>query len=142
MSIVSSLSKLLIKMGGTPGAYDTSDELVDRIADAYSGSSGNGVLIVTATWDELETEQTLDKTWQEIHDADFAVIVFTDIEDKSFYPVLFVNEALGGGYQVGVLDTASETGSRIYFSESTSGYPKFSAGLIIPGPGNNDITYN
>ena len=44
MSIVSALSKLLIKMGGTPATGDTSDELVDKIADSYT--PGGGVLVV------------------------------------------------------------------------------------------------
>ena len=33
------------------------------------GGSGGGVLVVT------DTDGTLDKTWQEIHDASFAILV-------------------------------------------------------------------
>lgn len=46
MSLVSALSKLLVKMGGTPATGDTSDELVDKIADTYA--PGGGVLVVHA----------------------------------------------------------------------------------------------
>ena len=35
MSIVSALSKLLVKMGGTPATGDNTDELVDKIATVY-----------------------------------------------------------------------------------------------------------
>ena len=35
MSLVSALSKLLVKMGGTPASGDNSDELVEKIANAY-----------------------------------------------------------------------------------------------------------
>ena len=38
MSLVSALSKLLVKMGGTPENGDNSDELIDKIANAYSGA--------------------------------------------------------------------------------------------------------
>lgn len=71
MSIVSALSKLLVKMGGTPASGDTSDELVSKIADAYSGRAGDGVLIVYVERTATEDSETftLDKTWQELADA-------------------------------------------------------------------------
>ena len=74
MSLVSALSKLLVKMGGTPATGDNSDELVDKIANAYNPSSGSGTMmvnIVHAPTDDPEGTgiRTLDKTFEEIMSA-------------------------------------------------------------------------
>lgn len=47
MSIVSALSKLLVKMGGTPATGDNTDELVDKIADSYTPGGGLAPMTVT-----------------------------------------------------------------------------------------------
>lgn len=74
MSLVSALSKLLVKMGGTPATGDNSDELVDKIANVYNPSSGSGTMmvnIVHAPTDDPEGTgiRTLDKTFEEIMSA-------------------------------------------------------------------------
>lgn len=43
MSMTEALRKLLRKMGGIPDSGDNSDELVSKIADAYSGGAGGGL---------------------------------------------------------------------------------------------------
>lgn len=75
MSIVSSLSKLLTKMGGTPSTGDNSDELVNKIADAYTPGGGTGILVINGTPGEEDPQHpgqcalTLDKTFEEISAA-------------------------------------------------------------------------
>ena len=86
------------------------------------GSSGGGVLVVhetvTATSEDA-TIHTLDKTWQEIHDADFAVL---KTDDGMIY-YAFIVGADDGGYYVGFMyDHPAEDG---YFCDSASGYPSY-----------------
>lgn len=51
MSITSALSKLLTKMGGTPASGDNTDELLNKIGDAYSGGGGG-----SSDWNASEGE--------------------------------------------------------------------------------------
>lgn len=78
------------------------------------GSSGGGVLIVT------DTHGTLDKTWQEIHDAPFAVVISGD----SRMPVI---NALGFGsaYVIGCVGdpTGEDIKTVIYRASSSDEYP-------------------
>ena len=79
------------------------------------GGSGGGVLVVT------DTDGTLDKTWQEIADADFAVILAyrSQVEAIVHMPVNFCNEGKD------TYDVACELqGATVYYTaESTSDYP-------------------
>lgn len=54
-------------------------------AIAQGGGSGGGVLVVTGT--VSDDTMTLDKTWQEIHDAD-AVVIYAIINDLKQYYIL------------------------------------------------------
>ena len=103
MSVTSHLKDLLIKMGGTPKNGDSTSVLIDKIEDVYDGSGsdggssgGSGILVANATWllasndpmreqyeaqaHEQDSEAVyhgrfvLDKTWNEISNAPFAVI--------------------------------------------------------------------
>ena len=62
------------------------ETIADGLEEALSGggSGGGGVLVVTATYDAEAGTYTLNKTWQEIHDADLAVISteYTNAEDE------------------------------------------------------------
>lgn len=92
-------------------------------------SSGGGVLIVTATWDDEAGTSTLNKTWQEIHDADFAVInsEITDVETGEItllkYPVIVVGYEQNDGYFVNVLVGGTTINS--FYTDSSSGYPVY-----------------
>ena len=66
MSMTESLRKLLRKMGGSPSNGDNSDELVDKIADAYT-PGGGGVLVVNIV--EEGSGVRFDHTMGEILDA-------------------------------------------------------------------------
>ena len=146
MSVTSHLKDLLIKMGGTPKNGDSTSILIDKIEDVYNGSGSGGgsgtdsnVLIANATWllasndpmrEQFEAmiyEQSpeatyhgrfvLDKTWNEVKNAQSAIIRFesneTDVDmdgGRVFfdYPmsitirinVVFVNEGIPYAYQV------------------------------------------
>lgn len=64
-------------MAYTPKTWQCNDTITAEdlnhmeqgIADASQGGGGTEPLIVTSNYDESTDEQTLDKTWQEIHDA-------------------------------------------------------------------------
>lgn len=74
------------------------DHMEQGIADANSGS---GVLVVT------DTEGTLNKTWQEINDAGFAV------------RKLAMPDVMGGGASFSLLSFTSKSGgfSAVFYSE-------------------------
>ena len=74
----------VISTGGStvsanPTLAGTEDSLtgleIDGTKYAVGGSSGGGVLVVHAVPDSTTQTVTLDKTWQEIHDADLSVVV-------------------------------------------------------------------
>lgn len=105
-----------------------SEEEIAAIAEMFSnmagGSSGGGVLIIT----EDGGTGTLDKTWQEIHDAEFALIVNVSGQNyKSFIPVIEVNED-SGSYTVTTCATSNNNGEAVfsigvYAASSADGYP-------------------
>ena len=77
-------------------------------------SSGGGVLVVT------DTDGTLDKTWQEIADADFAVVLAyrSDVRATVHMPVVFCSS--GMGYEVACMLQGAGVA---YAAESASDYP-------------------
>ncbi len=115
------LYKIAQGSGGVPpvedadkGKYLHANESTGALEWA-EGGSGGGVLVVT------DTDGTLDKTWQEINDADFAVILAyrSQVEAIVHMPVNFCNEGKGA------YDVACELqGATVYYTaESTSDYP-------------------
>lgn len=91
---------------------------------AQTPASGGGVLVVT------ETDGTLDKTWQEIHDVDFAVI-------KVGESTLPVYEVVKSGVTYLVNSMKYQSGTFIlmsYSAPSASGYPM----VVSAGGGGND----
>lgn len=90
------------------------------------GGSGGGVLVVGWTVSgELENVYTLDKTWQEIHDADYAVIVEEDLISKGYYQIIsvFLN-TFSNKYivKVNIPENEDET---LFTADSASDYPSF-----------------
>ena len=77
---------------------------------AKAAPSGGGVLIVT------DTDGMLDKTWQEINDAGFAVI-----KNGSGYTMPVIETTHGGvAYELGAFDGSEEV---FYSTDSADGYP-------------------
>lgn len=85
------------------------------IEDANAGGGGGGVLVVT------DTDGTLNKTWQEIHDAGFAVLNYT-VNQNSFFTPMFKLASAGYLYSV----FFSESDPVEYVATSADGYPEMS----------------
>jgi hypothetical protein len=107
----------------TNGAFDGG-------ASDGSSSSGNGILMVNIS--KEGAKKIMDKTWQEIHDANFAFTkedqYVQEIGATATYvcPVALTAVA-NGEYIVGI--STYETGEgtaalRPYIAESADGYPK------------------
>lgn len=62
---------------------------IKEIIDASGGGGGGGASLLIATVDV--NTSTLDKTWQEIYDADYCIVV-TAVDGKSFAPVSEIYE--------------------------------------------------
>lgn len=120
------LRDLYVSLGGNIADVAEENDINRLIRDLGNvagggGGSGGGVLVVT------DPDGTLDKTWQEIHDADFAVL-------KTELP-----EVIGGGAIFGPLSKASGLGGSfsavfyiesegtveesVYVAETADGYP-------------------
>lgn len=87
--------------------------------NAGGGGSSGGVLVVT------DTDGTLDKTWQEIHDGMPAVIISDDGDDRYMYSVQSAIKAPDDtGFIVTVGSMAGNTAyTDNYAASSASGYP-------------------
>lgn len=83
------------------------------------GGSGGGVLVVT------DTNGTLDKTWQEIHDAMLVGYVVIDDGTNSLCAIGAVADARSGSYKVSTCSLGGTT-LRAYTTDSASGYPTLS----------------
>lgn len=119
MSLVSALSKLLVKMGGTPATGDNSDELVEKIANVYNPSSESGIMMANVVHAPIPPDdpegtsiRTLDKTFEEIMSA---------INNGSFVWVKDDSEisSTPGYYSLGYVYSASQeaiyiTGDYVY----------------------------
>lgn len=107
------------------------ETIADGLEEALSGggSGGGGVLIVTATWDDEAGTSTLNKTWQEIHDADFAVIYSESTDVETGEITLLKSPAISVGYDQsnGYIVSALVGGVTInpFYTDSSSGYPVY-----------------
>jgi hypothetical protein len=119
------LERFLAAAAGMEGI--TLDEPVTRIekylykiAQGSGGGSGGGVLVVT------DTDRTLDKTWQEIHDAMLTglVVIQGGSMDSGINTVTQVYyDKKGGAYKVH--GGSSGNWSPAYTASSADGYPTF-----------------
>ncbi len=118
-------------MSYTPTNWKTGDvvtsaklnKLEQGVADAGGGSSGGGVLVVNITFDG--NTETMDKTWQEIHDAADEGLPITfkfANSDGIFYLALSSIEEDSGYYGVYTYNFGSSTTFE-YGTNSASGYP-------------------
>lgn len=97
------------------------NELISAgVAVEIGGGSGGGVLVVT------DTDGTLDKTWQEIHDAMLVGSVAIDSSTPFATNIVCVGRVysttlMGGKYSVHPVDAEVN-----YDTDSASGYPTLS----------------
>lgn len=85
-------------------------------------ATGGGVLVVNAITEGQTT--TLDKTWQEIHDAPIAVI--PDILDNDIYKTVCIVSETGvddGNYWLTAIDLKDIANPIDFNTDSADGYP-------------------
>lgn len=99
------------------------------------GIAGGGVLIVN------ETDGILDKTWQEIYDAGFSVLLI-DFQGTHFNATSYGVGVRDGTYSVGYMlyDEQGLCTIRNYTCDSASGYPEYQDLPIDSGGGNITVT--
>ena len=100
--------------------------LIKAFGGSGGGSSGGGVLVVHAT--ASDDALTLDKTWQEIYDADAVSIVWVDEDDAKLHmncSSVAARPQLGGGGIVYSVIAASGGDVYDFFTSSASGYPSY-----------------
>lgn len=99
---------------------------VGKVAPKSKGGSGGGVLVVGVTASgELGNVYTLDKTWKEILDADYAVAVMSGSEEEKTYGTIlytYYNVPLNK-YSVGVDGIFADAVD--FETNSASGYPTY-----------------
>ena len=100
---------------------------------ASGGGGGGGVLKVGATY--TETTMTLDKTWKEIHDAPFAVIVIqNDGSVSSKNTMLILSDEVSMGFYTifaaipSQIDSSWEFAIGRFETNSENGYPSATFG--------------
>lgn len=89
-----------------------------------SGGGGGGVLIVNGVIDGNNT-MTLDRTWQEIHDARVAVLVYEPETDVLMNAQLYSINFVADSYNCTFVSSNNVSTSTINFhADSPNGYPK------------------
>ena len=90
---------------------------------ATPSGSGGGVLVVHATFGDAEI--TLDKTWQEIYDADYAV-VHLNFTGRSYGQLINIDND-GEEYTVSfaTISTTPTTDVLTFTASSANGYPVY-----------------
>lgn len=83
------------------------------------GGSGGGVLVVT------DTEGTLNKTWQEIHDAMLVGGAVVGGSGRASSVLFALNDARSGEYRIVITNSALQ--AIVYKTSSASGYPVIDA---------------
>lgn len=100
------------------GGFDIDNDTLieeDGVLKVKNGGGGSGVLVVT------DTDGTLDKTWQEIHDAMLTGgAVISDIEDTLSTVVAGVS-SMANRYVV-------DSGGESYIASTADGYPAIDHG--------------
>ena len=99
--------------------------LIKAFGGSGGGSSGGGVLVVH------DVDGTLDKTWQEIHDALLtggAIVLRADGQD-AYCDIIFkaVKSSDESSFNVacGSIEPPGNAGAWLYSASSASGYPSY-----------------
>lgn len=113
----------------TDGELVTATKMNNIENGIEEASSGGGVLVVHAT--PSEDAITLDKTWQDIKDADAVSVIFdiAEANSRNFYfcAAVFERAPLGGGDTQYAVKVHNFGDSQImeFIASSESGYPTF-----------------
>ena len=98
---------------------------LNHMEDGIAG--GGGVLVVNGTVDG--STMTLDKTWQEIHDAPIAVVNMPSGDTKVLAICTEANYQGDNDYELGVTAMSYPNNTRLVFNAtSADGYPSTTMG--------------
>lgn len=103
-------------------------EIVDAIGSGGGGGTGGGVLKISVTVQAGGTQAVMDKTWAEINEAAFSVVVMSFAEgENTWMPVVGTDED-GELYNVTLAFPQNEGGlitfqEKDFFTNSETGYP-------------------
>lgn len=87
------------------------------------GQGGSNVLVVNCN----ASTYTLDKTWQEIHDAPFAVIMIQQNSNKMVFYIASIT-SIDSAYSVAAFSEGGDAiGETIFVTDSADGYPAISS---------------
>lgn len=104
------------------------NKLENGLAEASGGGTGGGVLKISVTEQAGGTQAVMDKTWAEINEAAFSVVVMSFAEgENTWMPVVGTDED-GKLYNVTVAFPQNEHGlitfqEKDFFTNSETGYP-------------------
>lgn len=119
------LIKALSGGGALPPITDADN---GKVLTANSGvwvaanPSGGGVFEVHAT--RSDNTLTLDKTWQEIYNGGFGVVVLDTEHDISYFPIISVGQGLNQ-YIVTCIIYGDTLDVMMFRASSASGYPVY-----------------
>lgn len=100
---------------------------LNHMEDGIAG--GGGVLVVNSVYDEQAGTTTLDKTWQEIHDADYCILKDIIDEETVYSPVIAVGETPFNKYRVNAIDLTEQPFASMSFEcDTADDYPVYSEG--------------
>lgn len=101
------------------------NKLENGLAEASGGGGGGGTGVLVVNVDE---NSALDKTWQEIHDAPFAVLTYTNGSNIYVRDFLINTHGHGSNYYANFAEI-SENGTitvSLFAASSADGYPVYS----------------
>lgn len=111
------------KQNWQTGDVITANKL-NHIEDGIAGAGGGGMLVISAVYDEQTDTTTLDKTWQEIHDATFSIIITDNPMIGKVYDYISAVGPMMGNYGVTTAFlSGDEVQNSIYVCNSADDYP-------------------
>ena len=95
---------------------------LNHMEDGIAG--GGGVLVVNSVYDEQADTTTLDKTWQQIHDADYCILKVIYDKETDYSPVIAVAETPFNKYKVTAINLTEQPFASIDFEcDTADDYP-------------------
>ena len=109
---------------------------LNHMEDGIAGGGGGLVVTVTETSSDDDTVYTMNKTWQEIHDAaenGLVAVTYSSIDSDTSYSYVssLGYDEFGGIYYLGVNGTNIPQGEDGYATDSANGYPVYTEGHSV-----------
>lgn len=106
-------------MSYTPTNWKAGDTVTSAKLNKMEQGIANNILIVGITMDEETEKKVMNKTWQEIFDADYAICMEYADTGKSYVSIVGIGVD-GGEFRVIVSDGY---GNILYSTQSADGHP-------------------